>query len=270
VSGVPTVRESAGTAEENVSVDEDLAYGALPGRVDVRRVTMLLAAVAGWTDAVGFLVLFGLFTAHMSGNTTHLGVSIGEGDWSDAVTRFFPIPVFVVGIVVGAVALEVIHHRRQRSGVAILLLAEAALLAGFMALGKVLADWRVLEPNSAAFFLLATLATLSMGLQTATLRRVGRVTVHTTFISGMLTQFSVLSVRLYLARRNLTGPDEQVDPHATRVRIRLLGLIWLCYLAGGVVGAWVQTELGFFALCGPVLVLVALAFYDVRRDLAAE
>src|ERR1019366_5325902 len=44
------------------------------------RVAITLAAIAGWVDAVGFLVLFGLFTAHLSGNTARLGVELGQGN----------------------------------------------------------------------------------------------------------------------------------------------------------------------------------------------
>src|ERR1035441_8151505 len=43
------------------------------------RVAITLAAIAGWVDAVGFLVLFGLFTAHLRGNTARLGVELRAG-----------------------------------------------------------------------------------------------------------------------------------------------------------------------------------------------
>lgn len=248
---------------------DSLVDGALPARTDVRRASLVLAAVAGWTDGVGFLLLFGLFTAHMSGNSTRLGVSMGDGDWSDVITRLFPIPLFVVGITIGALALEAIHRRRERSGVALMLGVEAALLLVFLGLGEVFTNDRTLEPNSAAFFLLASLATVAMGLQTATLRRVGHTSVHTTFISGMLTQFSALSVRLFLDWRGLTAPDETVDRRETARRIALVGLIWVCYVIGASLGALAHTELGFIALVGPVAALVGVAIYDLRHDLAA-
>src|ERR1700692_803351 len=43
-----------------------------------------LSALAGYVDAIGFLHLGGLFVAFMSGNSTRMGVSLGEGPWSRA------------------------------------------------------------------------------------------------------------------------------------------------------------------------------------------
>ena len=41
-----------------------------------------LTAVAGYVDAVGYLVLAHVFTANMSGNTIAVGRAIVDGDWS--------------------------------------------------------------------------------------------------------------------------------------------------------------------------------------------
>jgi uncharacterized membrane protein YoaK (UPF0700 family) len=60
-------------------------------------VSFPLAWVAGYVDAVGFLTLAGLFTAHMSGNTARLGVFVGDGDWRFAAQRLVPILFFTSG-----------------------------------------------------------------------------------------------------------------------------------------------------------------------------
>ena len=39
-----------------------------------------LAALAGMVDAIGYLHLSGLFVSFMSGNSTHLAVSLGQGN----------------------------------------------------------------------------------------------------------------------------------------------------------------------------------------------
>src|ERR1019366_5919862 len=41
-----------------------------------------LSALAGYVDAIGFLHLGGLFVSFMSGNSTRMGVSLAEGQWS--------------------------------------------------------------------------------------------------------------------------------------------------------------------------------------------
>jgi uncharacterized membrane protein YoaK (UPF0700 family) len=43
-----------------------------------------LSAMAGYVDGIGFLHLGGLFVSFMSGNSTRLGVSLAEGNWSNA------------------------------------------------------------------------------------------------------------------------------------------------------------------------------------------
>jgi uncharacterized membrane protein YoaK (UPF0700 family) len=43
---------------------------------------LVLASVAGFGDAVGYIVLHGLFTPHMSGNTARLGALLGHGEAS--------------------------------------------------------------------------------------------------------------------------------------------------------------------------------------------
>jgi len=93
----------------------------------------LLAVSAGCVDAVGFLLLFGLFTAHLSGDTTHLAVDLGSGDFGhDALARLAVLVVFVAGIVVG-VAIMAANAKRRRG----LLAVEIALLMALMVTGAV-------------------------------------------------------------------------------------------------------------------------------------
>src|SRR5690349_6360434 len=65
-----------------------------------------LAWVAGFVDAVGYVSLFRLFIAHMSGNSAAMGAHFGQGEWGEAFYRAFPIPVFVLGVIAGAALHE--------------------------------------------------------------------------------------------------------------------------------------------------------------------
>ena len=67
----------------------------------------MLAWVGGFVDAAGFLVLMGLFTAHMSGNSTGLGVALATGHWDEAIRRGFVIPIFVLATMAGVAWIEV-------------------------------------------------------------------------------------------------------------------------------------------------------------------
>src|SRR3954447_13390374 len=58
-------------------------------------VAVALGAVGGYIDALGFLLLYQLFAANMSGNSILLGLSLGRGQWDVALHQFLPIPLFV-------------------------------------------------------------------------------------------------------------------------------------------------------------------------------
>src|SRR3546814_5922632 len=62
---------------------------------------LLLALVAGWADAVGFLQLGGFFVSFMSGNSTRLGVGVGSGFWREAGLAAGLMATFVGGVAFG-------------------------------------------------------------------------------------------------------------------------------------------------------------------------
>src|SRR5713226_7111684 len=111
------------------------------------RQAVVLAAIGGWVDAVGFLTLFGLFTAHLSGNTARLGVALGRGEASTALTYAVPIVVFFSGAVIG-VAFMSVRNAQGRAAMGPLLAVEAALVAAFMIVGTILRDDGDLTPRS--------------------------------------------------------------------------------------------------------------------------
>src|SRR5260370_7840837 len=61
-----------------------------------------LSALAGYVDAIGFLHLGGLFVSFMSGNSTRMGVSLAEGQWSHAAKALGLIALFVTGAAAGS------------------------------------------------------------------------------------------------------------------------------------------------------------------------
>jgi uncharacterized membrane protein YoaK (UPF0700 family) len=207
---------------------------------------VVLALSAGCVDAVGFLLLFGVFTAHLSGDTTHLAVDLGRGDFgTDALARTAVLVVFVLGVVVG-VAVVASSAQRGRA----LLVVEIASVVTLLVVGTIARDEGSLRYGSGLFYVLVTLAALAMGLQSAYLRGVSGASVHTTFITGMLTALAEDGVAYYRDRGDRDA----------RNRIALHGTIWLGYLVGGIVGAALALELHFWALVVPiVLLLVVLA-----------
>src|SRR5207253_3805954 len=85
----------------------------------------MLSALAGYVDGIGFLHLGGLFVSFMSGNSTRMGVSLADGQWSGALDALGLIVLFVAGAAIGSLIVLGRSAHRQ----AVLLLVEALLLA---------------------------------------------------------------------------------------------------------------------------------------------
>jgi uncharacterized membrane protein YoaK (UPF0700 family) len=229
-----------------------------------------LAWVAGYVDAVGFLTLAGLFVAHMSGNTVRLGVFVGDGDWSLAVQRLVPIVVFTLGVVAGIALVEALR-RRSTPAPARVLGIEAALLLVFMLVGRAVLGSDRAFAGSWDYYLLATVAVLAMALQNVALRRVAGLPIHTTFVTGMLTYVGEEFIHGWYARSDLRRagvarhPDDEA--HVAFRRARFHGGVWLSYLAGGVLGAFIALHWDLWSLTLPLGVLVVIAVADlVGRD----
>lgn len=226
--------------------------------------TLLLAWVGGFVDAVGFLALFHLFTAHMSGNSVWLGTYLGVGNWRLGLHHLFPIPLFVLGVAIGTAAVELARRRRMRNPFVPALLLETALLALFMLCGSAfIVNGSVRTETVWAFYLLAALPALAMGVQNATLRRVAGQTLHTTYITGVLNGLAEESVHVLFWLREQTRTAGlrhalRAAPAQPALRAAVAAaLLWLAYVTGAVSGGFAKHRWELYALALPLAVLAA-------------
>lgn len=209
-------------------------------------------------DAAGFLLLAHLFTAHMSGNSAAMGAYFGQGSWREALHRATPVPFFVLGVGFGAALTEVACRRALRSPLALVLGIQAAVLIALLMGGaRLLASGGAL---SGGYIAAAGLPSFAMGLQNATLRRVGAAHIRTTFVSGMLTDCAESFVAWLFgppggARRALLG------------RALLYGAIWAAFSVGAVCGSLATGRWAFHALLLPVGALAGIAAWDAAAPL---
>lgn len=236
---------------------------------------LLLAGVAGAVDAVGYLLLLHLFTAHMSGNSVAMGLSIGQTQWQTALLRAIPIPLFVFGVALGTAVIEIAIRQRIRSSFSIVLGMEALLLVIFIASsgsfihnGVIHVDWE--------FYFLVALLTLSMGLQTATLQRVGGSSVRTTYVTGMLTDLSQESVKyLFWLHDHTHGRTMQRiqkvlrlwPRHTSLNKVILLSGMWCCYVCGAIWGGYAELRWELGSLGIPLCILVGIIVLDLIQPL---
>ena len=130
-----------------------------------------LSALAGYVDAIGFLHLGGLFVSFMSGNSTRLGVSLSEGQWSSAAASLGLIALFVIGAAAGSLIVLGRGVNRQPW----VLLAEASLLAAAALC------YAFDLPNVAIAAIV-----LAMGLENAVFQIDGGAGLGLTYVTGAL------------------------------------------------------------------------------------
>jgi uncharacterized membrane protein YoaK (UPF0700 family) len=242
------------------------------------RLPRWLACVGGFVDGAGYLVLWEMFTSHMSGNSVKSGVLAGQQQWARALHQAFPIPLFVLGVAVGAALGEVLQRRRVRSTIAVGLGIEAVLLGLFLVAGQpAMFEGKLWPDGSLKFYLLAALPALAMGLQNATLRRFGGVTSNTTFITGNLTSFAEDAVQYlfwlgdHAGRRGTRRLSVLLRLSPRRPvfqRMRLLLAIWVGYVIGAVLGAAAVLRWELLALLAPITCLVLFVIIDTLRPLS--
>jgi uncharacterized membrane protein YoaK (UPF0700 family) len=238
----------------------------------------MLSVAAGFVDVVGFLSVYHTFTAQMTGTTVHLGNWLVTHNWNGVVVASGTVAAFVLGSIAGRIVIEIGSRKGVRSIASATLALEVLLLAAFIPLASRASGGGFAPPASAAVAgaLLAMLAA-AMGLQTATLTRVGPLTVHTTFVTGMLNKLAQLVAHLILhtydlLRAELT--DEKLlhqtnQQQALRNALFIFG-IWLCYLTGAASGSFLESRWKIRALYVPIALLLIGIAVDGWRPLSLE
>ena len=242
----------------------------------IARLALILAWVGGMVDATGYLLLDQVFTAHMSGNSAALGAYLGDGQWAEAWPRLAPIPLFILGVALGDALIEMAARRSIRAALSVALAPEAALLLIFRLTGAhYLRAGTILTDSAWQFVLLVALLAVPMGLQTAALQRVAGAVVHTTFITGMLTQFAregvayVFWLGSHERCANASASQGILPAHPSLFRASLSAGIFLAFLVGAVVGGYGAHRWTLNAMLAPLIVIALLILSDARHPFYA-
>ncbi|GLV60709.1 DUF1275 family protein [Dictyobacter sp. S3.2.2.5] len=237
----------------------------------------LLAWVAAFSDAIGFLVLGQLGASFMSGNSMATGVALGRLNWHAALHSGFPIIIFFLGNWLGFLVRTLARRCRLRFPFTIIFFLELVLLLGFLLLGSRSFYHGSVHPfESWTFYVCTTLLTLAMGLQTATVRRAQGEYISTTFVTGVLSNWAKILaqylpwLREQLAQRPMPQVVRTPVHQASMRHFILLSGLWIAYLLGAICGGVLELHLALLALVFPMVVLAALIVIDLVRPLELE
>src|SRR3954447_6996712 len=100
--------------------------------LNAKMLPAVLSVIAGSVDAISFLGLGGLFTAHITGNLVVLVAHLATGDRAP-VANILSVPVFVVTLGLARLLADALA-RVGFVSLRPLLLVQLLLLAGFLAL----------------------------------------------------------------------------------------------------------------------------------------
>jgi uncharacterized membrane protein YoaK (UPF0700 family) len=214
-----------------------------------------LSAVAGMADSAGFILLDGLFVAHVTGNFVLIGAAAVRGS-SGILSKILTLPAFFFGVVFARLGGKNIKVRSDAVQLSILLAAEAAMLFFIAAIGYLMTPGSNSDPLIVSS--LGCVGAFAMGIQNA----VGRLHLAQLPASTVMTvnaaQFAIDAVDVGLSRL-------ESDAHRkARQRLQNVGRMITSFACGALSGAIGAMHLKFFVLLIPCLVLCLLALTDSK------
>jgi len=222
------------------AVDSNTQSGAV--RADTW-LTFGLAFVGGYGDAAGF-VLASTFTGHVTGNLVLTAIAVAGRDWRATAEHFLAIAAFFAGVFLSELMARARKPRSSLPLLAIVMGAEIVLIA---------VAYRTLESHSAfRLELFVSCVSLALGMQNGALRRAGGINIHTTYLTGMMTNLVAARTDRYLSRITLQ-PAPAADPG-----IALLCGIGAAFVLGAATGAAMIFHFRSAGILGAAAVLFGL------------
>lgn len=217
---------------------------------------MGLAFLAGYVDTLGFLALFGLFTAHVTGNFILIGAALADPAHSSVLLKLLAFPAFIAGVALARL-LTVALERRQAAALRPALLLEWVLLVGFMGFG--LAATPVGSAPGPLAMTAGLLGACAMGVHSGVSRLLLGHLAPTSMMTGNVTQIVIDLVDLARGAR---------DPG---LGARFVKFVWplLAFAIGCILAAFGFHRFGFAALVVPCLILLGL-MVSARPAAAAQ
>jgi uncharacterized membrane protein YoaK (UPF0700 family) len=243
------------------------APGALTSRVSGWALlvhSVLLSGVAGYVDAAGFVLLLGVFPAHLTGELVNDAIALSAGQLAARAARLWVFPVFMASIVVATLVARWLRRSGRKALTGLLALVTLSLTL-FSASG-VLA--RLLHVQHLPLFFSGACAVAAMGFQTALMRESLTGSCPTTVMTGNLAQVITELVDHALSFA-LSWPT-----HGTlsRSRFALVSSAFSAFTICAVLGAGLTRACGSLSVLVPTLVTAALtvrAWHEERVRPAA-
>jgi len=236
------------------------------------RLAISLAWVAGYVNVVAVMTC-GFVVSHLTGNASTLGRELILSQWSAAALMAVLLLAFFVGAFVSGFAIELGRQRNWSSIYVLPAAIELVLLTAF-AIGVRRHDPSAPEAGATLWWM-TIVATLSMGVQNATITRISSGVVRTTHLTGIVTDLGHESAQLAIVRwvfgRGVGGDGARRAGADTRgpsfQRLFLLASIFAAFVAGSASGAFIYLELPHWSMIAPIALLGWIVVQDLRTPI---
>jgi len=210
--------------------------------------TFGLAFVGGYGDAAGF-VLAKTFTGHITGSLVLAAITIAAHNWRGTVGHLSAVLCFLIGVLLSvliarlAPAVTLWPHLPAALGAEMIL-----IVAAYLALAS---------RSATGIEMFVVCLSLAMGMQNGAFRRTGGISVHTNYLTGMITGMIAAKAEGYAspAVSIVKAPDSKVS---------LLCGIWIAFFLGAGIGAAMVLHFKELGVLGAALLLLAIIVHSFR------
>ena len=207
---------------------------------------VLLTLVGGAIDTIGFITLFGFFTAHVTGNLVMAGSGLVKGE-DGLWIKLAALPLFILTVVITKLFID--NSQKPQLILSHLLLGEALFLLAFMGAGLYYQPF--VDAGDITVAITGGLGLIALAIRNTASKTVIKHMSPTVLMTGNTTQLGI-NLTDYLAMR--TPKNAKALGHSSA--------LVLSFLVGALVGALLYIQLSFWAVglfVVPVLYLSVLA-----------
>jgi len=209
-----------------------------------------LAFIGGYADASSYL-LARTFTGHLTGNCVLAAVSAASGDWYLTLDRLLAVIVFLVGILCSLTLNRIAPSQLRQSSLAIAMLIELLLfLSAVLFLSK--------SGNKELFIVCMCLA---LGIQNGALHKTNGISVHSTYMTGMVTMLVQKSFDHLSSKQS---PQKDSSKDSARLTIQVLAPMWISFILGAFAGAVMVLSFQQIGLLGMAFLLIPLIIVEMK------
>ncbi len=218
-----------------------------------------LGFLAGYVNTLGFVALFGLLTALITGNFVLIGASLVSESSSAVLMKFLAFPAFILGIAaIRILTIWLDNKQQQNLQIQLTVLLQLVLLVAFMVVGLVASPIGK-EPTTLAM-ICGMLGAAAMGAHSAYTRLLLPHLAPTSMMTGNVTQIVLDLIEL------MSGKGDAAT------KSRFFKSFWpiAAFAIGALVAGFCYMQAGFWALLVPIGILLWLLRKEHYCDLEAE